>query len=141
MFYFPPSLVKAESAGGHSWGLTLASWKRNTLGVKLSRRQQNRTFWTREWPGLANISISPQRLNDHLSVSTAPSNARNPYSQKQTRPIAALLPPNSRSRKAQRRPTHNTEVVLWIRETLRYQEKSTNSPIWPMGKVRHRETD
>lgn len=68
--------------------------------------------------------------------------ARNPYSWKQARPTAVLLPPDSRSRKAQRRPTNNTEAVLWIREALRYREKEEYR--WPhlVGReVRHGETD
>lgn len=70
MFYFPPSLMKVESLGGHGWGLILASWKGSTLEVKVAGRQLNGTVWTRKWPGLA--CIFPQRLNDHLSVSHCP---------------------------------------------------------------------
>lgn len=55
--------------------------------------------------------------------------------------MAALLPLYSRSRKAQGRPANNTEAVLWIQKTLRYQEKSTDSPVWPVGKVRHGKND
>lgn len=35
-FFFPPSLMKAESEDGYHWGLILASWKGSTLGVKVA---------------------------------------------------------------------------------------------------------
>ena len=126
--------MKVESLGGHAWGLISASWKRSTWRVKVDGRQLNGTFWTRK----CLARIFPQRLNDHLSVT----HGLESLLWNQTKPAAVLLPPNSRSRKAQRRPTNNTEAVLWIWEALRYQEKEEYW--WPHlddGEVRHGETD
>lgn len=105
--------------GGYGRGRSIsASWKASSGGV----------LKTTKLGCLDQVvkSIVPQKLNARLSALLLPTPGVN--SQKETWSTAALLPPNSRSRKAQRRPTNKTEAALWVQETMRYQ-RSADGPI------------